>query len=82
QFRRQAATRMVFDAAQNIPLSSLRPAKVIDLDLMHPELQADSGITWTFKDGGLCRDGAFCTASQAEAAWHFRAEKRPRGGGR
>lgn len=53
QFRRQAATRMVFDASQNIPLSSLRPAQVVDFDLMHPELQADPGIAWTFKDGGL-----------------------------
>ena len=53
QFRRQAVTRMVFDAAQNIPLSSLRPAQVVDLDLMHPELQPEPGIAWTFKDGGL-----------------------------
>ena len=53
QFRRQAATRMVFDAAQNIPLSSLRPAKVVDLDLMHPELHPEPGIAWTLKDGGL-----------------------------
>ena len=53
QFRRQAVTRMVFDAAQNIPLSSLRPAKVVDLDLMHPELLPDPGIVWNLKDGSL-----------------------------
>jgi hypothetical protein len=53
QFRRQAVTRMVFDAEQNIPLASLRPAKVIDFDLMHPELLPDPGIAWEIKDGGL-----------------------------
>ncbi len=37
QFRRQAVIRLVFDSQQNIPLSSLRPAKIIDLDLMHPD---------------------------------------------
>jgi hypothetical protein len=53
QFRRQAVIRMIFDAGQNIPLSSLRPAKVIDLDLMHPELLTDSGVKWELKNGGL-----------------------------
>ncbi|OYU99242.1 MAG: hypothetical protein CFE26_26030, partial [Verrucomicrobiales bacterium VVV1] len=53
QFRRQAVTRLVFDSSQNIPLSSLRPAKVIDLDLMHPELLPGSSVKWEFKDGCL-----------------------------
>lgn len=53
QFRRQAVIRMIFDADQNISLSSLRPAKVIDLDLMHPEMLPSSAIKWDFKDGDL-----------------------------
>ena len=53
QFRRQAAIRMVFDSDQNIPLASLRPAKVIDLDLMHPEMLPNPGVQWELKDGGL-----------------------------
>ena len=81
QFRRQAATRMVFDATQNIPLSSLRPAQVVNLDLMHPELQPDSGITWEIKDGGLSGSpkeaggaslrwaGAPITLDATEAGW-------------
>jgi hypothetical protein len=67
QFRRQAATRMVFDATQNIPLSSLRPAQVVNLDLMHPELQPDSGITWEIKDGGL--SGSPKEAGGASLRW-------------
>jgi hypothetical protein len=61
QFRRQAVTRMVFDAGQNIPLASLRPAKVFDLDLMHPELLQGSNIKWDIKGGAL-------TASSPQAA--------------
>lgn len=53
QFRRQAVTRMVFDAEQNIPLASLRPSKIIDLDLMHPEMSEAPGIAWDFKNGHL-----------------------------
>ena len=53
QFRRQAVRRMVFDADQNIPLSSLRPAKVIDLDLMHPEILPFTEVLWAFKEGSL-----------------------------
>lgn len=36
EFRRQAVRRMIFDRSQNIPLSGLRPAKVVGLDVMHP----------------------------------------------
>lgn len=46
QFRRQAAIRLVFDSSQSIPLASLRPATVLDFDLMHPELQPASGVKW------------------------------------
>jgi hypothetical protein len=53
QFRRQAVVRMVFDADQNIPLASLRPAKVIDFDLMHPELLPNPGVKWDVRDGSL-----------------------------
>ncbi len=53
QFRRQAVARMVFDAGQNIPLSSLRPAKVIDLDLMHPEMLPGNGVRCDLGNGIL-----------------------------
>jgi hypothetical protein len=36
QFRRQATRRMIFDANQKIPLAGFTPAKVVELDLMHP----------------------------------------------
>lgn len=57
QFRRQAATRMIFDSEQAIPLSSLRPSKIIDLDLMHPEMapaaEDEPQINWDLKNGYL-----------------------------
>ncbi|MEM9366062.1 MAG: hypothetical protein AAGD07_08690 [Planctomycetota bacterium] len=37
-FRRQAVQRMVFDQDQAIRLASFSPAKVVALDLMHPDL--------------------------------------------
>jgi hypothetical protein len=67
QFRRKAATRLVFDADQNIPLSSLRPAKVIDLDLMHPELLPDPGVNWEFKGGSL--EGTSAKAAGSSLRW-------------
>lgn len=53
EFRRQAVVRMVFDADQHISLASLRPAKVIDFDLMHPEMQRSSTVQWELKNGSL-----------------------------
>ena len=53
QFRRQAVVRMVFDAGQNIPLSSLRPAAVHELDLMHPEKLPNAGVRWELLNGQL-----------------------------
>lgn len=53
QFRRQAVARLVFDSSQQIPLASLRPAKVTDFDLMHPELLPGPGIRWDFRNGGV-----------------------------
>jgi hypothetical protein len=67
QFRRQAVVRMIFDSNQNIPLSSLRPAKVIELDLMHPEMLPSSGVKWDFKNGGLA--GSSPQADGASLRW-------------
>ncbi len=54
QFRRQAVVRLVFDADQNIPLSSLRPAMVHDFDLMHPEkLSEDAKVQWELLNGQI-----------------------------
>jgi len=67
QFRRQAVARLVFDANQNIPLSSLRPAKVIDFDLMHPEMLPNSGIKWDLSNGSL--RGSSPDATGASLRW-------------
>jgi hypothetical protein len=40
-FTRQAVRRMVFDATQEIPLWSLRPAEIVGLDVMHPATAVD-----------------------------------------
>lgn len=57
EFRRQAAQRMVFDRSQAIPLALMHPDKVIDFDLMHPELggegDGETGIDWKISDGSL-----------------------------
>ena len=54
QFRRQAVVRLVFDADQNIPLSSLRPAMVHDFDLMQPEkLPEDAKVQWELLNGQI-----------------------------
>lgn len=53
KFRRHAVTRMVFDSSQAIPLSSLHPAKVIEFDLMHPELLPSTDLPWDLKNGLL-----------------------------
>jgi hypothetical protein len=36
RFTRQASKRMIFDREQALPLSSLDPSTVVDLELMHP----------------------------------------------
>ncbi len=53
QFRRQAVVRLVFDASQNIPLASLRPDKIFDLQLMHPEKLPNAEVKWDLENGQL-----------------------------
>ena len=57
EFRRQAVQRLVFDEDQGIPLSSLRPTKILELDLMHPELlseeEAGAKVDWQIIEGDL-----------------------------
>ena len=67
QIRRQAVARMVFDSNQNIPLSSLRPAKVNDLDLMHPEMLPNPAVKWDFKNGSLL--GSSPEAASGSLRW-------------
>jgi hypothetical protein len=43
EFRRQATQRMIFDRDQEIPLAGLHPAKVLELDLMHPTIGTPAG---------------------------------------
>ncbi len=54
EFRRQAVKRLIFNQSEAIPMSSLDPAGIVDLDLMHPEMtDAASLTTWSLKDGVL-----------------------------
>ncbi len=53
RFRRQAVVRMIFDSDQDIPLASLRPAKILDFDLMHPEKLLSSSVAWSCNHGRL-----------------------------
>lgn len=53
QFRRMAVTRLIFDSSQNIPLASLRPARLTDLALMHPEMLPKPGVGWEVVQGNL-----------------------------
>jgi hypothetical protein len=43
EFRRQATRRMIFDRAQEIPLSGFNPSKIVGLDLMHPLVGTPDG---------------------------------------
>jgi hypothetical protein len=67
QFRRQAVTRLIFDASHRIPLTSLRPAKVVDLDLMHPELLSGPALRWDLQDG--CLKGISPQQSTSSLRW-------------
>lgn len=67
QFRRQAVIRMIFDEGQSLPLASLRPAKVIDFDLMHPEMLPRSAVGWDLTDRGLT--GSSGNADAASLRW-------------
>ncbi len=58
---------MVFDANQNIPLSSLRPAKVVDLNLMHPEMLPSSGVKWEIQQGRL--SGSSGSTASSSLRW-------------
>jgi hypothetical protein len=40
-FTRQSVRRMVFDASQEMPLWSLRPAEIVGLEVMHPAVTLD-----------------------------------------
>ncbi|MEM7599983.1 MAG: hypothetical protein AAF357_01050 [Verrucomicrobiota bacterium] len=60
QFKRQAVQRMIFDRNQSIPLSSLNPATIRDLALMHPELdrgksgaEGNGKIRWALEGAKL-----------------------------
>jgi hypothetical protein len=63
QFRRQAVARLVFDPEQSLPLSSLKPAKIYELDLMHPEKLADAGVHWVLTHGQLVASAPEARAS-------------------
>lgn len=53
EFRRQATRRMIFDSSEDIPLSSLEPAKVIGFDLMYPALRETGEPSFSIENGCL-----------------------------
>jgi hypothetical protein len=56
RFTRQAARRMVFDASQEIPLWSLRPAEIVGLEVMHPAVTLDDTAPAQYAiDGALLK---------------------------
>lgn len=70
-FYRQSVRRFVF--SNNIPLTSLKPAEVVDLDLMHPmsdrSLLSDQTGAAKPPCKYVCRDGALeVSSSDADAA--------------
>jgi hypothetical protein len=46
RFRRQAVRRLVFDHGNAIPLSMLRPAESIDLEIEHPVIGVSGVASW------------------------------------
>jgi hypothetical protein len=53
QFRRQAVHRLVFDRESAIPLSMLKPSKVVKLSIEHPTIKVSGGATSYKVDKGL-----------------------------
>lgn len=60
-FTRQATKRMVFDREQALPLSALDPAKVVDLELMHPVKRAAGEAEIKVAEGKLMIRGSGAT---------------------
>jgi hypothetical protein len=53
QFRRQAVHRLVFDHENAIPLSMLKPSKIVKLEVEHPSIKVSGGTTFYKVDKGL-----------------------------
>jgi len=53
QFRRQAVRRLVFDHNSAIPLSMLKPSKIVQLEVEHPSIEVSGGTTSYNVDKGL-----------------------------
>jgi len=45
QFRRQAVRRLVFDHEDAIPLSMLKPSKIVNLEVEHPSIKVSGAPT-------------------------------------
>jgi len=53
QFKRQAVHRLVFDHENAIPLSMLKPGKIVKLSIEHPSIKISGGTTSYKVDEGL-----------------------------
>ena len=53
QFRRQAVGRLVFDHENTIPLSMLKPSKIVELSIEYPSIKVSGGTTSYKVDKGL-----------------------------
>lgn len=61
RFTRQASLRMIFDDDQALPLSSLEPAKVVGLELMHPVRRTTGAAEPRVERGRLAIHGTGAT---------------------
>jgi hypothetical protein len=53
QFRRQVVHRLVFDHENAIPLSMLKPSRIVKLEVEHPSIRVSGGTTSYKVDRGL-----------------------------
>lgn len=67
QFRRQAVHRLVFDHHNSIPLSMLKPSKIINFSIEHPSIKVSGGTTSYKVDKGLLT--AFAGEPSESALW-------------
>ena len=67
QFRRQAVRRLVFDHGNAIPLSMLKPSKIVKLSIEHPSIKVSGGATSYKVDKNLLT--VFARETSESALW-------------
>jgi len=67
QFRRQAVRRLVFDHDSAIPLSMLKPSKIVKLSIEHPSIKVSGSATYYKVDKNLLT--VFAGETSESALW-------------